>query len=1155
MLEKIIDYSIKNRFLIILATVFILLWGVYSLANMPLDAIPDLSDVQVIVYTKYPGQAPQVVEDQITYPLTTAMLSVPGSTVVRGYSFFGFSFVYILFKDGTDLYWARSRVLEYLNYVSGLLPKGVNPSLGPDATGVGWVYEYALVDRTGKYDLAQLRSMQDWYLRYELTSVEGVSEVASVGGFVKQYQVDVDPNKLLAYNIPLSKVKRAIKRSNQDVGGRLLEISEIEYMVRGLGYIKGVEDIKNIAIGVDNNGTPILVRDVANVHLGPELRRGVTELNGEGEVAGGVVLMRFGGNALATINRVKEKLKSLKAGLPKGVEIVPVYDRSNLINNAISTLKEKLIEESIVVALVCIIFLLHFRSAFVAIFTLPVGILMALTIMNFQGLNANIMSLGGIAIAIGAMIDAAIVMIENAHKQMEKDSGTKDHWVTIGIAAKQVGPALFFSLLIITFSFLPIFTLQAQEGRLFRPLAFTKTYSMASAALLAVTLVPVMMGYFIKTTLLPELWSRKKQRLVSVGVSALVFLVFWLVSTLFPMSVLSTFGVSIAIFMGALTLFLLWPQAVSPEFRNPVNRFLIWVYKPVIHWVLYHKAVTMVLAVLVVLTLMPFHSMIVEKLPEGPVRTFAMKMDRFFPLDKIGGEFMPPLYEGDLLYMPSTFPGISITKARELLQQTDKIIKSFPEVKRVFGKIGRADTATDPAPLSMIETTIMLKPQEEWREVPVERFFSGWPGLIRSPLADIWPEKRAITPKELISEMNKALQFPGITNAWTMPIKTRIDMLATGIKTPVGIKIMGANLNTLAMLGKKIEAVVRQIPGTLSVYSERVVGGYYLDYNIDRKAAARYGLTVGDIQDVIQSAVGGMNVTETVEGLERYPVNLRYGRELRDSIPKLKRILIATPTGAQIPIAQVAKISVSQGPPVIKSENSRMSAWIYVDLAGIDIATYVKNAKKIIARDVDLPSGYNIVWSGQYEYMERANKRLAVVVPITLLVIFLLLYFNFRNVSEAIIVMLSLPFAIVGGIWFIYLLGYNMSIAVGVGFIALAGVSAEIGVLVLIYIDHAYEERLLAGRMNTKEDLYAAFIEGTSERVRPIMMTVTAVIAGLLPLFWGHGAGADTMRRIAAPMIGGMVSSTILTLIVIPVIYAAVKSRSLGRNKKEVRDA
>lgn len=1151
MLEKIIDYSIKNRFLITLATVFILLWGIYSLAKTPLDAIPDLSDVQVIIFTNYPGQAPQVVEDQVTYPLTTAMLAVPGSTVVRGYSFFGFSFVYILFEDGTDLYWARSRVLEYLNYVSGLLPEGITPSLGPDATGVGWVYEYALIDRSGKNDLAQLRSIQDWYLRYELTSVEGVSEVASVGGFVKQYQVDIDPNKLLAYNISLSKVKRAIQRSNNDVGGRLIEMSEIEYMVRGLGYIKSIEDIKNIPLGVDDTGTPIMIRDVANVHLGPELRRGLTELNGEGEVAGGIVIMRFGGNALATIDRVKQKLEDLKAGLPEGVEIVTVYDRSGLIKRAVATLKEKLIEESIVVALVCIIFLLHFRSAFVAIFTLPVGILMALIIMNLQGLNANIMSLGGIAIAIGAMIDAAIVMIENAHKQLEKGQEDRSHWDIITIAAKQVGPALFFSLLIITFSFLPIFTLQAQEGRLFRPLAFTKTYSMAAAALLAVTLVPVMMGYFIRTTLLPDGWSRKKQRIVAVAISTSMSIAFWLISVTFPFTLLESFGLPLAIIIGAFAMMLLWPQAVSPEEKNPLNRFLIWSYRPIIQWVLRHKAVVIAAAFLfIAITLFPFRSRVIDTLPESFLKTATEKVDFLFPLEKIGGEFMPPLYEGDLLYMPSALPGISITKARELLQQTDKIIKTFPEVHHAFGKIGRADTATDPAPLSMIETTIMLKPDEEWRMVPVKRFFSTWPEIIRQPLLKIWPEERRITPKELADEMNKAIQFPGITNAWTMPIKTRIDMLATGIKTPVGIKIMGDNLNTLSELGERIEAVVGRIPGTLSVYSERVVGGYYLDYEIDRKAAARYGFTVGNIQDVIQSAVGGMNVTETVEGLERYPVNIRYGRELRDSIAKLERVLIATPSGAQIPMAQVASIRIKQGAPVIKSENSRMSAWIYVDLAGIDVATYVKNARKVIAREVELPAGYNIVWSGQYEYMERANKRLAVVVPITLLIIFLLLYFNFKNVIEAIIVMLSLPFAIIGGIWFIYLLDYNMSIAVGVGFIALAGVAAEIGVLVLIYIDHAIEKRVLEGRMNNREDLYDAFVEGTSERVRPIMMTVTAIIAGLLPLFWGHGAGADTMRRIAAPMIGGMVSSTVLTLIVIPTIYALWKSRGLKKKEK-----
>jgi Cu(I)/Ag(I) efflux system membrane protein CusA/SilA len=1155
MLEKIIDASIRNRFLIILATVFIILWGLYSLSTTPLDAIPDLSDVQVIVYTEYPGQAPQVVEQQVTYPLTTAMLAVPGAKVVRGYSFFGVSFVYIIFEDGTDLYWARSRVLEYLNYVSSRLPRGVTPSLGPDATGVGWVYEYAVVDRTGRHDLSQLRAIQDWYLRYQLTSVEGVSEVASVGGFIKQYQVEIDPNKLLAYNIPLAKVKASIQQSNKDVGGRLVEMSETEYMVRGLGYIKSVKDIEEVPLGVDKMGTPILVRDVANVHLGPELRRGLTELDGQGEVVGGVVVMRFGENALATIERVKEKLKSLTAGLPEGVEIVPTYDRSGLIRRAVDTLKQKLFEESIVVALVCIIFLLHFRSAFVAIFTLPLGILMAFVVMRFQGLNANIMSLGGIAIAIGAMIDAAIVMIENAHKHLEKHAETKDHWTIIALSAKQVGPALFFSLLIITFSFLPIFTLQAQEGRLFRPLAFTKTYSMAAAALLSITLVPVMMGYFIRTTLLPKTWERRKQRMVSAGSAAGVFLVVWLAAKLFPHTVMGTFGLPLAIILGTLTLLILWPQEISPEEKNPVNRFLIRVYNPVILWVLRNKTITILAAVLVMLSLLPFRSTVVNRLPEGLMKRVAEKIDVVFPLEKIGGEFMPPLYEGDLLYMPTTLPGVSISTARSVLQQTDKILKTFPEVKSVFWKIGRADTATDPAPLSMLETTIVLKPENEWPKVPVERFFSGWPEILKRPLSAIWPLERHITPKELTDQMNKAIQFPGLTNAWTMPIKTRIDMLATGIKTPVGIKVMGNDLQTLSDLGKQIEAVVRKVPGTLSVFSERVVGGYYFDYDIDREAAARYGLTVGDVQDVVQSAIGGMNIGETVEGLERYPVNIRYGRELRESISGLERVLIATPSGAQIPITQVAHIRIHQGPPVIKSENSRPNVWIYVDLEGVDVATYVKNAQKAVESSVKMPAGYNLVWSGQFEYMQRANKRLSVVVPITLLIIFLLLYLNFRNVTESMIVMLSLPFAIVGGVWFIYLLGYDMSIAVGVGFIALAGVAAETGVIMLIYLDEAVMTKLIENDHRiSRRDLYDAIIFGAVERVRPKMMTVTAIMGGLLPIFWGEGAGADTMRRIAAPMIGGMVSSTILTLIVIPAIYAVWKSLTI-KFKKDVESA
>ncbi len=1037
MIKKIIELSINNRFIVILFTLFVIAAGLYALKNTPLDAIPDLSDVQVIVYTKYPGQAPQVVEDQVTYPLTTAMLSVPKAKVVRGYSFFGFSFVYVIFEDGTDIYWARSRVLESLNFVQNRLPGGVNPALGPDATGVGWVYEYALVDYSGSHDLAELRSIQDWYLRYELQTVPGVAEVASIGGFVKQYQVEVDPNKLLGYNIALGKIKAAIKRSNNDVGGRLVEMAETEFMVRGLGLIKSIEDIKNVVIGVDNKGTPITVRDVANVHLGPELRRGIAELDGEGEVAGGIIVMRYGENALEVIENVKLKLESLKAGLPDGVEIVTVYDRSGLIERAIETLTEKLIEESIVVALICVVFLLHFRSALVAIFTLPVGILIAIIVMSWQGINANIMSLGGIAIAIGAMIDGAIVMIENTHKHMEENAetgGGKEHWQLVADSAKEVGPALFFSLLIITFSFMPVFTLEAQEGRLFSPLAFTKTYAMAASAILAVTIVPVLMGYFIRGKILPEQ-------------------------------------------------------------RNPINRFLLFLYRPIVTFALRFKVGVIIVALIVLAVTV-------------------------VPLKRLGSEFMPPLNEGDLLYMPTTLPGISITKARELLQQTDRIIKSFPEVERVFGKVGRAETATDPAPLSMIETTITLKDKSEWR-----------PGM---------------TTDKLIEALDRAVNIPGVTNAWTMPIKTRVDMLSTGIKTPVGIKVSGDDLATLEALGTEIESVVRDTPGTLSVFAERVAGGNYLDYEIDRREAARYGLTTGDVQDVIQTAIGGMNITTTVEGLERYPVNLRYGRELRDDLTKLKRILIPTPMGAQIPIAQIAKIKIRKGPPGIKSENARLNAWIYIDIKGIDVGTYVRQARAAVAERVKLPPGYSLVWSGQYEYMERAAKRLKLVVPLTLVIIFLLLFFNFRSVVESLIVMLSLPFALVGGVWFMYMLDYNMSVAVGVGFIALAGVSAEIGIIMLIYLDMEYEKRFRDKKPTmSRGELYSAITEGASRRIRPIMMTVCAIIGGLLPILWGTGTGSEVMKRIAAPMVGGMVTTTLLTLIVIPVIYALWKGAGL----------
>ena len=1034
MLEKIIEASVNNRLLVIVFALLIALAGAYAMLRTPVDAIPDLSDVQVIIFTEYPGQAPQVVEDQVTYPLTTAMLGVPFAKAVRGYSFFGYSFVYIIFEDGTDMYWARSRVLEYLNYVASRLPGGVTPTLGPDATGVGWAFEY-VIDGGDQYDLQQLRSIQDWFLRYELMSVSGVAEVASIGGYVKQYQVEVDPNKLLAYNIPLSKVRTALQRSNNDVGGGLVEMGETEFMVRGLGYIQSIEDIENTPVGVDENGTPILIRNIAHVHLGPELRRGLADLDGEGETVGGIVIMRYGENALKTIDAVKAKLEELKAGLPEGVTIQAVYDRSSLIERAIENLKGTLLEESIIVALVTILFLLHFRSAFVAIFTLPMGILIAFLIMYFQGLNANIMSLSGIAIAIGAMIDAAIVMIENAHKHMERDAGKKDHWRIIIDASKEVGPALFYSLLIITLSFLPVFTLQAQEGRLFKPLAFTKTYAMAASALLAITVVPVLMGYFIRGKILPEK-------------------------------------------------------------KNPLNRFLMYVYRPVIHAVLRFKWIT-IAAALVVL---------------GATA---------YPLGKLGSEFMPPLNEGDLLYMPTTDPGISITKAKELLQQTDKIIKSFPEVDHAFGKAGRAETATDPAPLSMIETTITLKPEDEWRE--------------------------GMTMDKLVRELDAAIDFPGLTNAWTMPIKTRIDMLSTGIKTPVGVKLMGPDLNVLSDLGQHIAAVLQTVPGTLSAFPDKAVGGNFIDYRINREEAARYGLTVGDVQDVIMSAIGGMNVTHTVEGLERYPVNVRYSRELRDNLPALQRVLIPTPTGAQIPLNYVADFSIVNGPPVIKSENARTTSWLYVDIRDIDVGTYVKNARAIVNEQVDLPEGYSMVWSGQYEYMERARQRLQIVIPLTLVIIFLLLYFNFKNITESLIVMLSLPFSLVGGVWLLYLFNYNLSVAVGVGFIALAGVAAETGVIMLIYLDLAYKDRRLRGQMTSLKDLYEAVIVGAVERVRPKMMTVMAIMAGLLPILWGHGTGSQVMKRIAAPMVGGMISSTILTLVVIPVIYYLWKSQALKR--------
>ena len=1039
MLERIIEWSVRNKFVVILAVLFLIGWGIYSMLSTPIDAIPDLSDVQVIVYTEYPGQSPRIVEDQVTYPLTTAMVAVPGSKVVRGYSFFGYSLVYVIFEDGTDIYWARSRVLEYLNYAQKRLPPKIVPTLGPDATGVGWVFEYTLT--SDKRSLQELRSIQDWYLKYELTAVEGVAEVASIGGFVKQYQVTVDPTKLLAYNIPLTMVEMAIKNSNNDVGGEVIEMGETEFMVRGLGYIKSIEDVRNIPVMVDKkSGTPVYVKDIADVALGPLMRRGLVESNGEGEVVGGIIVMRYGQNALEVIENVKNKFEALKQGLPEDVKITTAYDRSGLIERAIDTLKEKLTEEIIIVSIVCIIFLLHARSSLVAIFTLPTAILISFIVMRAQGINANIMSLGGIAIAIGAMVDAAIIMIENAHKHIENENEKppgerKEHWQVILDASKEVGPALFYSLLVITVSFIPVFTLEAQEGRLFKPLAFTKTYSMGAAALLSITIVPILMGY----------WIRGK---------------------------------------------------ILPEERNPINRFLIKIYHPVVDFVLkYNKWILIGTLLLLGLTYIPF--------------------------SRLGSEFMPPLYEGDLLYMPTTLPGMSITKAKEVLQQTDKIIRQFPEVHHVFGKIGRAETATDPAGLDMVETTIMLKPESEWR-----------PGM---------------TVQKLIDEMDRAIQFPGLTNAWTMPIKTRVDMLSTGIKTPVGIKISGPDLNALEQIGKEVEAAVRTVPGTLSAFAERSVGGNYLDFDINRTEAARYGLTVGDVENVIETAMGGMSITNTVEGLERYTVNLRYSRELRDNIEALKRVLVPTPTGVQIPIGEVATITTRKGPMVVRSEDTRPNAWVYVDIKDIDVGTYVKNAMRTVAERIKLPAGYNIIWSGQYEYMQRAQQRLMYVIPMTLFIIFVIIYLNTRSVTKVAIVLMAVPFSLIGAFWLIYILGYNLSIAVWVGIIALAGLDAETGVVMLLYLDVAFDEWKKKGSMRRNQDLKDAIHHGAVKRVRPKIMTASVIFAGLLPIMWSHGTGADVMKRIAAPMVGGVVTSVMMELAVYPVIYFLWKSWALRK--------
>jgi Cu(I)/Ag(I) efflux system membrane protein CusA/SilA len=1029
-ISALIRWSIGNRFFVLLVTGFLVVWGIYSVRETPVDALPDLSDVQVIIKTPFPGQAPQVVEDQVTYPLTTAMLAVPKAVTVRGYSFFGDSYVYIIFEDGTDLYWARTRVLEYLSQVAGQLPANAKPALGPDATGVGWIYEYALVDRTGQHDLSQLRSIQDWFLKYELQTVPGVAEVATVGGMVRQYQVVIDPDKLRAYGMSIARVKNAIQAGNLETGGSVIEMGEAEYMVRARGYLEGLDDLRQVPLGVDANGTPIILSDVAEIRVGPQMRRGIADLDGEGEVVGGVIVMRSGENASRTINAVKQRLDELGGSLPDGVEVVTTYDRSDLIERAVDNLQGKLLQEFLVVALVCAVFLLHLRSSAVIILSLPVGILVAFIVMRIQGINANIMSLGGIAIAIGAMVDAAIVMVENLHKHIEREPLTDENrWRVVSEAATEVGPPLFFSLLIITLSFLPVFTLEAQEGRLFAPLAFTKTYAMAAAAGLSVTLVPVLMGYFIRGT-------------------------------------------------------------VMPERKNPINRMLIAGYRPVIDKVIRHPKATLVLAALVLVV-------------------------GLWPATRLGSEFMPPLDEGDLMYMPTTYPGVSIDKARELLQQTDKLIKTVPEVKSVFGKIGRAETATDPAPLTMIETVIQLKPRAEWRA--------------------------GMTPERLRAEFDRLVQFPGLTNAWVMPIKTRIDMLATGIKTPVGIKVAGPDLDVIERIGRDLETVLADVPGTASVYSERVTGGRYVDVDIDRALASRHGLNIKDVQDVVSTAIGGMNVTQTVEGLERYPVNLRYPQRVRDSVEQLRLLPIVTPRGERIALADVATVEVVDGPPVIKSENARPNGWTYVDISDRDLGSYVAEAQRVVREHVDLPPGYSLSWSGQYEYMLRAKERLSVVGPLTLAIIVLLLYINFRRFSEVAIIMGTLPMALVGGVWLLYLLDYDVSVAVGVGFIALAGVAVEIGVVMLVYLDQAMRQQQARaeaeGRPVANADVEQAVIDGALLRVRPIIMTVATIFAGLLPIMLGSGTGSEVMRRIAAPMIGGMLSATLLTLVVIPALY------------------
>ena len=1257
MIGKLIDLCIRNRAMVLLLTAVLVLSGIWAASNIKVDAIPDLSDVQVIVRAEYMGQAPQIVEDQVTYPLTTAMLAVPYAKVVRGYSMFGMSYVYILFEDGTDLYWARSRVLEQLSSVAGKLPAGVTPSLGPDATGVGWIFEYALV--TGPYcpdhpdggwhdeaadrwytspddgpagaelvherifrheraiwadrqenrryddpedappeardrlerlvlekgydacpldgkplvepqvDLAGLRSAQDWYLRYELTSIDGVSEVASLGGFVKQYQVVVDPVKLLAYRIPINDIHMALQRSNTDVGGRVVEISETEYMVRGLGYLGDMTDaelaaarkggrmagdprtervldqLRKIALGATKEGAPIYLSDVAEVRTGPEIRRGAAEWGGRGETVAAIVVMRSGENARATIDKVKQRLSELEKGLPAGVAIEVGYDRSDLIDRAVHTLTGTLIEEITVVSLVCIVFLLHARSALVAMIVLPLGVLMTLLLMQLLGINANIMSLGGIALAIGVMVDSSIVMVENAHKHLEWEKERVDRGerprarsALISEAAREVGPSLFFSLIIITVSFLPVFVLGDQSGRMFKPLAFTKTFAMAGSAILAVTVIPVLMVFFISERVLPEHMSRRKQIAITLG----TILAPALLLALVPLPSLGAWRWWLVGGWALLSALVMVPQRILPEDRNPISRFLERLYNPAFNVVMRYRKTTLVMAVLLVLATIP-------------------------PALRLGSEFMPPLEEGDLLFMPTTDPGISIDKATELLQQTDRLIMQLPEVERVLGKIGRAETATDPAPLNMVETTITLtRDKSKWRQVPIKRFYRGWPGFLRWLPEKIWPDTRVITVDEVVygyewpdgthvPGLNDAVKIPGLTNAWTMPIKTRIDMLSTGIKTPVGVKILGPDLNELSRLAAEVSQVLRTSEGTggytVSAFAEKAVGGNYLDIRVDRERIARYGLKVADVQDVIMTALGGTNSTWTVEGLERYPVNVRYPSELRDNLPALKQTLVPTPSGAQVPLEQVATFTTRKGPPMVQSENSRLTSWVYVDIAGIDVGTYVANAQKAVDAGVKLPPGYSIVWSGQFEYMEAAKKRLSVVIPLVAVAIILLLYLATHSWLRVAIVLLAVPFSLVGAVWLLYLLGYNLSLAVGVGIIALAGLDAETGLVMLLYLENSVDRFEREGRLRNHDDLWHAVHDGAVKRIRPKTMTVMTTFIGLVPLLWAAGAGADTMRRLAAPMIGGLATSFIMELLIYPVIFFTVKAIALRRTMRQ----